>query len=187
VSVMFSGNGDLPSQTVPSLSLRCEEKGFKGVWFGETTLRDAGILSCLALVSTKTIEVGTSIVNVYTRSAGQLAMMAATLNEVGGGRFTLGVGASTPAIVAGWHGSKYDRPLLRVEETVRLLRLYFSGERFSYTGSFQSPVNARFKVDGSPRIAVAALNEKMIRLASRVADMVILNLYPISMIREAKR
>lgn len=187
VSMMFSGNGDLTTSQVPPLSVACEQKGFRGVWFGETTIRDAGILSALALASTRKIEVGTSIVNVYTRTPGQLAMLAATLNELGAGRFTLGVGASTPAIVTGWHGAKYEKPLLRVEETVKLLRLYLSGERFTYSGAFYSPSNARLRVAGGSKIAVAALNTKMIALASRLADRVILNLYPPDMIGEAKK
>ncbi len=187
VSIMFSGNGDLQVKDVPSLSAKCEERGFKGIWFGETTIKDAGILSSLALLSTKSIEVGTSIVNVYTRSAGQLAMMASTLNEIGSGRFTLGVGASTPAIVSGWHGLKYERPLLRVEETVKLLKLYFSGQRFSHVGYFQSPSNARLRCSSPPKIAVAALNEKMVQLAAKIADMLILNLYPPIMIGEARK
>lgn len=187
VSVIFSGNGDLHPAKVPSLAALCEEKGFRGVWFGETTLRDAGVLSCLALASTKRVEVGTSVVNVYTRTPGQLAMLASTLNELGGGRFTLGVGASTPAIVTGWHGVKYESPLLRVEETVRLLRLYLSGERFTYNGRFYSPANARLRVGANSKIAVAALNEKMVALASRLADRVILNLYPPDMVGEAKK
>lgn len=187
VSLIFSGNGDLSANQVPALSAACEEKGFRGVWFGETTVRDAGVLSSLALASTKRIEVGTSILNVYTRTPGQLAMLAATLNELGGGRFTLGVGASTPAIVSGWHGARYERPLKMVEESVKLLRMYLSGERFTYKGAFYSPTNARLRVAGPTKIAVAALNEKMIGLAGRVADRVILNLYPPDMIGEAKR
>jgi len=184
---MFSGNGDLPPSLVGKFSAASEERGFNGLWFGETTIRDAGVLSCLALNATKKIEVGTSIVNVYTRTPGQLAMLASTLNELGEGRFTLGVGASTPAIVSGWHGVDYEKPLLRVEETVKLLRLYFSGEKFSYKGSFASPNNARLKVQSTPRLALAALNEKMIGLASRLADRIILNLYPPSMIAEARK
>ncbi|MEM0121175.1 MAG: LLM class flavin-dependent oxidoreductase [Thermoprotei archaeon] len=187
VGLMFSGNGDLPVSAVSEISAAAEQKGFSGLWFGETTIRDAGVLSCLAISATKKVEVGTSIVNVYTRSPGQLAMLAATLNELSDGRFTLGLGASTPTIVSGWHGVPYEKPLLKVEETVKLLRLYFSGERFDYKGYFNSPSNARLRVKGTPRIALAALNEKMIGLASRLADRVILNLYPSSMIPEVLR
>ncbi len=187
VSIMFSGNGDLPPKLVGPLSAEAEKRGFRGLWFGETTIRDAGVLSCIALTSTSNVEVGTSIVNVYTRSPGQLAMLGSTLNEVGGGRFVLGIGASTPAIVTGWHGLAYDKPLQRVEETVRLLKLYFSGERFSYTGSYSSPQNARLKVQGAPPIALAALNNRMVGLAARVADRVILNLYPPDLVGDALR
>lgn len=178
IGMMFSGNADLTPAEAQELSKRAEEKGFAGVWIGETTLRDAAVLATLMSVSTRKVEVGTSIVNVYTRTPGQLAMLGATLNEVSGGRFILGLGASTPAIIEGWHGGAYSQPLKRVEETIKLLRMYFSGEKFDYSGVFYSPKNARLRAGKPPEIALAALNRKMTALGARVADRLIFNLNP---------
>jgi probable F420-dependent oxidoreductase len=185
VSIMLSGNGELDSRKVAETSHEAEEKGFGGLWIGETTLRDASVLSAVAACSTKEIQLGTSIVNVFTRTPGQLAMMAATINELSGGRFTLGLGVSTAAIVESWHGQSFNEPIRRLDETVRLLRLYFSGEKFSHHGEFYSTTNARLRLKPAPEIALAALNDYMIRKAAVIADRVILNLYPVGRIEHA--
>jgi 5,10-methylenetetrahydromethanopterin reductase len=185
VSIMLSGNGDLDSRKVADVSLQAERKGFDGLWFGETTLRDASVLVSVAACVTKKIQLGTSIVNVFTRAPGQLARMGATINELSGGRFTLGLGVSTAAVVEGWHGQRFSEPVQRLEETVRLLRQYYGGERFSHQGKFFSPMNARLRIKQAPRIALAALNDRMISKASTWGDRVILNLYPTERIEHA--
>jgi 5,10-methylenetetrahydromethanopterin reductase len=185
VSIMLSGNGDLDSRKVADVSLQAERKGFDGLWFGETTLRDASVLVSVAACVTKKIRLGTSIVNVFTRAPGQLARMGATINELSGGRFTLGLGVSTAAVVEGWHGQRFSEPVQRLEETVRLLRQYYGGERFSHQGKFFSPMNARLRIKQAPRIALAALNDRMISKASTWGDRVILNLYPTERIGHA--
>jgi probable F420-dependent oxidoreductase len=182
---MFSGNGELRSQRVPELSRKAEERGFNGVWFGETTLRDASVLATIAACSTEKVQIGTSIVNVFTRTPSQLALMAATLNEFSGGRFTLGLGVSTSAIVERWHGQPFQRPNHRLNETVKLLHEYFSGERFSHEGDYSSPKGARLRTGPAPKIALAALNDRMIARAAQVADRIILNLYPPTRVKHA--
>ena len=184
-SLMLSGNGELSSQRIPEISRRTEEKGFEGLWFGETTLRDASILATIAACSTKRIQLGTSIINVFTRTPSQLALLAASLNEFSGGRFTLGLGVSTGAIVENWHGQRYRMPIHRLEETVALLRQYFSGEKFGQEGRYSSPRGARLRVGVPPKIALAALNDKMIARAARLADRIILNLYPPQRVKHA--
>ena len=184
-SLMLSGNGELSSQRIPDISRQAEENGFDGLWFGETTLRDASILATIAACSTKRIQLGTSIVNIFTRTPSQLALLATTLNEFSGGRFTLGLGVSTAAIVDNWHGQKFQTPVHRLDETVSLLRRYFSGEKFSQEGSYSRPKGARLRTGPSPRIALAALNDKMIAKAARLADRIILNLYPFQRVKHA--
>jgi 5,10-methylenetetrahydromethanopterin reductase len=177
-SLMLSGNGELSSSAIPEISRHAEEKHFDGLWFGETTLRDATVLTTIAACSTKRIQLGTSIVNIFTRTPSQLALLAATLNEFSGGRFTLGLGVSTAAIVESWHGQRFQAPVHRLDETVTLLRNYFSGEKFSWEGTYSSPQSARLRTGPAPRIALAALNDKMIAKACKLADRIILNLYP---------
>jgi probable F420-dependent oxidoreductase len=182
---MFSGNGDLSSQDISKLSSEAENKGFDGLWFGETTVRDASVMATIAACSTEKISLGTSIVNVFTRSRGQLALMASMINEFSGGRFTLGLGVSTAAIIEKWHGQKCERPIQRLEETMHLLRQYYSGERFSHQGVYYSPENARLRTNPAPKIALAALNDRMIKKAASLADRVILNMCPTDRIKHA--
>jgi 5,10-methylenetetrahydromethanopterin reductase len=184
-SIMFSGNGELDSKRFAQISSEAEKRGFNGLWFGETTLRDASILATIAACNTKKAALGTSIVNVFTRSPSQLALMAATINEFSGGRFTLGLGVSTAAIVESWHGQRFDKPMLRLTETVQLLRKYFSGERFNHEGEYSSPTNARLRTLPAPKIALAALNDQMVARAAQVADRIILNLYPLDRVKHA--
>jgi probable F420-dependent oxidoreductase len=185
VSIMLSGNGELDSRRIADVSSQAERNGFDGFWIGETTLRDASVLATAAACATKKIQLGTSIVNVFTRTPGQLAMMGETLNELSAGRFTLGLGVSTAAIVEGWHGERFDKPVQRLDETVRLLRQYYSGARFTYEGRFYSPTSARLRTKFAPRIALAALNDQMIRKAAALGDRVVLNLYPPDRIEHA--
>jgi alkanesulfonate monooxygenase SsuD/methylene tetrahydromethanopterin reductase-like flavin-dependent oxidoreductase (luciferase family) len=142
---MLSGNGELSSLRIPEMSREAEQKGFDGLWFGETTLRDVSVLATIAACATRKIQLGTSIVNVFTRTPSQLALLGATLNEFSGGRFTLGLGVSTAAIVESWHGQRFQEPMQRLDETVKLLRQYFSGERFTHQGVYSSPTNARLR------------------------------------------
>jgi probable F420-dependent oxidoreductase len=182
---MLSGNGELSSANIPEISREAEERGFDGLWFGETTLRDASLLATIAACSTKKIQLGTSIVNVFTRTPSQLALLGATLNEFSGGRFTLGLGVSTAAIIESWHGLPFQKPNHRLDETVLLLRQYFSGEKFSHQGLYSSPTGARLRTRLPPKIALAALNDRMIMKAAQLADRVILNLYPTTRVRHA--
>jgi probable F420-dependent oxidoreductase len=184
-SIMLSGNGEIASLRIPKVSQEVEGKGFGGLWFGETTVRDASVLATIAACSTTRLPIGTAIVNVFTRSPSQLALLGATLNEFSGGRFTLGLGVSTAAIVQGWHGQTFSKPMRRLEETVKLIRQYFSGEKFSHQGAYYSPLNARLRIRPTPKIALAALNDGMVKIASKLSDRVILNLYPTDRIKHA--
>ena len=183
---MLSGNGVMQSRLVPEIAATIERNGFTGLWFGETTIRDASIQAAIAACATRKIQLGTSILNVFTRSPSQLALLGTTLNEFSEGRFTLGLGVSTAAIVESWHGIKFERPMGRVEETVGMLRHYLSGEKFSVQGRYSSPVNARLRSCLPPKIALAALNDRMIRKAAMLGDRVILNLCPVERIAHAR-
>jgi alkanesulfonate monooxygenase SsuD/methylene tetrahydromethanopterin reductase-like flavin-dependent oxidoreductase (luciferase family) len=72
-----------------------------------------------------------------------------------------------------------------LDETVLLLRQYFSGEKFSHDGTYSSPRGARLRAAPPPKIALAALNDMMIRRAAKLADRIILNLYPIRHVKHA--
>ena len=93
------GHGLSPSEIVLGVK-RSEEYGFDFAWISESTGIDA--ISVLGSIAgeTKRIELGSGIVNVYSRTPAQIAMSAVTIDELSGGRFTLGVGASSKNVVA---------------------------------------------------------------------------------------
>ena len=91
----------------------------------------------LALASTWTdqLRLGTAIVSAFTRGPALLAMSAAALAEAAPGRFVLGLGAASPAIVQSWNGIDFDRPYLHTRDVLRILRVALAGGRWTVDGS----------------------------------------------------
>lgn len=92
-------------------------------------------LGYLAAKTTK-LEIASGILNIYSRTPALLAMTAAGLDYVSGGRFTLGIGASGPQVVEGFHGVKYDAPLGRSREVVEICRKVWRRESGAYDGLY---------------------------------------------------
>ena len=152
---------------------RAEAAGYTDLWTGETSGPDGFTPLALAAAWTTEIRLGTGVVGVFQRGPALLAQQAAALAEASGGRFVLGIGASSDRIVEGWNGIPFERPLSKVDETVEFLRPALAGERTS-TG---------FKVETTPPpvpIVLAALRGKMLRLAVEKADGAFTNFLPIS-------
>ncbi len=153
------------------------------VWIPETWGMEG--FAVLAAVSQRSRchTIGSSILNVYSRSPAVLAMGTATLDTLSGGRFILGLGASSPAIVTGLHGSKYVQPVQRVREHVQIIRQYLSGDRIDYDGDIYQLQGFSLMVK-PPRIRVpiylAAVNQRMVDLTWEIADGIIFYLRPIA-------
>ena len=132
-------------------------------------------------------RLGSSIINVYSRSPSLVAMGAVTADALSGGRLILGIGASSRPIVESLHGISYDSPLERVREYVKVLRLACSGERIDHAGRLFSLSGFRLLVrpvrEQIP-IYLAAVGPQMISLASDAADGAILYLRPLGGIAE---
>jgi alkanesulfonate monooxygenase SsuD/methylene tetrahydromethanopterin reductase-like flavin-dependent oxidoreductase (luciferase family) len=115
----------------------------------------------------------TGIVSAYTRAPGILAQTAAALADLSNGRFVLGLGASSNVIVEQWNGIPFERPLAKVRETVEWLRPVLAGGR--------SP--SGFKLTSPPAepvpIVLAALRDRMLRLAAQVSDGAFTNFLPL--------
>ncbi|MFB6069641.1 MAG: LLM class flavin-dependent oxidoreductase [Halanaeroarchaeum sp.] len=106
-----------------------EDLGYDSAWMVELWGNDA-IAELGALAErTERIELGTAIVNVFSRSPAVLAMAAASLSSLSDGRFTLGTGVSTPKVVEDLHGLEYDRPVRQAHETIEVLTEYLRSER----------------------------------------------------------
>ena len=115
------------------------------------------------------------------------AMAATTLDMLSGNRTIIGLGTSTAAIVENWHGLKFERPVSRMREYIECLRLMASGEKVNYSGKFFKVNN--FKILHQPKrkqvpIFVAAVNKKMVSLASELADGVLLYMRPLEELKK---
>jgi coenzyme F420-dependent oxidoreductase len=168
---------------------RCaDQAGVESVWIPEAWGRDAFLALAAVAQVTDHVKLGTGIVNVYSRSPATLAMGAATLDELSKGRAILGVGSSGPGVVERWHGIRYERPLTRVRETVGIVRLALSGATTDFRGTFFHVSGFRLAMDHPKRtipIYIAALGPKMLRLAGKIADGVLLYLCSLSVIPNA--
>lgn len=149
-----------------------EEQGYDRSWIGESWGRDAVSLVTLMASATDRIGVGTSILPVYTRTPSLAGQTAATLQEISDERFRVGLGPSGPAVIEGWHGVDFDRPLRRTREFVEIVKTVTRGDVVDYDGEFFQL--SGFRIRSNPPapvpVDVAALGSKMVELAGRFAD-----------------
>ncbi len=156
-----------------SYARRAESDGYEQVWLPETWGRDGVTVLTVLAERTDTVGLGSSILPVYSRSPALIGQTAATLQEVSGGRYRLGVGPSGPAVIEGWHGVEFDRPLRRTRESVEIAKRVLSGERVEYDGEIFSLSGFRLRgepPEPAPPVDVAGLGPKAVELAGRFAD-----------------
>ncbi len=154
-----------------------ERLGYTDAWTAEVNGSDAFTpISAIAAWAEK-LRFGTAIANIYTRTPMLLAMNAAATADAAPGRFCLGLGTSSPAIVEKWNGVPLLNPLSRMRNTIVFLRRVLAGEKVSMSiDSFQMQgTRLARKPEQTPPIFVAALREKMLALAGELADGVIIN------------
>jgi probable F420-dependent oxidoreductase len=152
---------------------RAEAAGYTDVWSGETNGPDGFTPLAFAAAWTESLRLGTGVVGVFQRGPAILAQQAAALADGSGGRFALGIGASSDRIVEGWNGIPFEKPLTKVEETLDFLRPALAGERTANGFKLESP-------PPPVPIILAALRGKMLRLAVEKADGAFSNFLPIS-------
>ncbi|MFT5012002.1 MAG: F420-dependent oxidoreductase-like protein [Patiriisocius sp.] len=105
-----------------------ESLGYDSVWTAEAYGSDAVTPATWILANTNKIKVGTAIMQMPGRSPAMTAMTAMTLNQLSNGRFILGLGASGPQVVEGWHGQAYGRPVTRIKEYVSIVKQIMARE-----------------------------------------------------------
>ena len=108
--------------------------GYDSFWLPEAWERES--FSTLAEIAARTDHIGlaTGIINVFSRSPALIAMGAATIDEISGGRFRLGLGTSGARVVEDLHGVRYEKPLTRLREAVEIIRKLLSAERLDFDG-----------------------------------------------------
>jgi probable F420-dependent oxidoreductase len=151
-----------------------EAAGYTDLWSGETNGPDGFTPLALAAAWTEKPRLGTGIVGVIQRGRALLAQEAAALADASGGRFVLGIGASSDRIVEAWNAMPFERPLSQVSETIDFLRKALAGERADGGFKLERPPDAEIP------IVVAALRGKMLRLAVDKGDGAFTNFLPLA-------
>ena len=123
--LLLSGLGEIDPVEV---AVEAESMGYESVWLPELWGESSPVVATAIAENTDRIDVGTAIVNVYSRTPAVLAMTAVTLAERSEDRFVLGVGTSTRKAIEDLHGADFDRPVRRAHETVELVRRFTRGE-----------------------------------------------------------
>ena len=156
------------------------------IWVPETWgMENFSMLVTVSQIA-KNSKIGSSIVNIYSRTPALIAMGAVTIDTLSDGRLVLGLGTSSEPIVQDWHGLEFNGPVQRMREYVDIIRLITSGKRVDYAGKFFKLKNFTLLIK-PPRknipIYIAAVNKKMIDLCWEIADGVIFYLRPLAEIK----
>lgn len=158
--------------------LEAEKLGVDSVWVGETWGTDAVTPLAYLAARTSRINLGTSIMQVGTRSPALIAMTAVSLAGLSDDRFLLGLGNSGPQVIEGWHGVRFNPPLARLRETVDIVRMALRGERVTHAGKvYQLPLpdseGRALKLGAEPRtvpIYLATLGPRSLEVTGAIAD-----------------
>ena len=173
-------NNDLPPADYIALARAAERHGLDQVWISnDLFLRAAPVLLTAVVQATATIEVGAGIMNPHTVHPAELAMLAATLDELSGGRFNLGLGAGA-ADFLGWVGIEDARPAATMRETIVAIRAWLSGTPVPAGRFVREPAAAslRFTPRRVTPIYLGAMGPAMLRLAGELADGALPLLFP---------
>lgn len=170
------------ARTSVELAQRAEgDWGYEAIWMAETAGPDSFTLAGAVLQATSQLTLGTAIVPVYNRTPAVLAMSAGTLGQLAPGRFILGLGSSSHAIIGDWNGVPFEAPLGTVRDSVAILRQALAGEKTDYEGERLRSKGFRMGcVPPQPvPIYLAALREKMLNLAGEIGEGLIINFQPV--------
>jgi F420-dependent oxidoreductase-like protein len=164
---------------------RFEKAGLDMVWIAEAYGFDGPSLMGYVAATTSTIQIAAGILPIYTRTPTLLAQTAAGIDALSDGRFQMGLGASGPQVIEGWHGLPYDKPLTRTREIIDICRkIWKREEKLTYDGrAYQLPLpegqgtglGKPLKIIYHPLrpsipIWVASLGPKNVEMTAEVAD-----------------
>jgi F420-dependent oxidoreductase-like protein len=163
-----------------ALVREAERLGYDSAWAAEAYGSDAATVLAWLAAQTTTINLGAAIFQIPARSPAMTAMTAATLDQLSGGRFRLGLGLSGPQVAEGWHGQRYARPLARTRDYLAVVRLALERRRVAYQGeTLQLPLpdgpGKPLKLTISPVQArlplyLAAMGPRNLALAGELGD-----------------
>jgi len=160
---------------------RAEDLGYESIWIAETGGPDPFVLAAAVAQVTKRVRIGLAVSPVYIRTPATIAAAAGTVSQLAPGRFILGLGASSHAIVGNWHGIPFRKPLARVRETVTAVRGMLAGQKVALDGETLRTHGFRLMVPPAAPVPiyVGALRPAMLELAGEIGDGVAVNLLPV--------
>ncbi|ETX08767.1 LLM class flavin-dependent oxidoreductase [Candidatus Entotheonella palauensis] len=174
LSIGFNWQGPLDYDVACRRVRMADENGIDTVWVAEAWGRDCFTILAILARETERIQLGTGIVNTYSRTPAALAQHFATLDEVSNGRMIIGLGTSGHRVIEHWHGVPFQPPLTRLREYVDILRIIFSGEPLRYEGkvfNLQRGFRLRFTpVRTELPIYIASLTPKSVAQTAAIAD-----------------
>ncbi len=187
LKIGFSIGSLLQTKNVVEFSSNIDKlEHIDSIWVPESWGKEA--FSTLGAISqvTSNVKIGTSIINIYSRTPATIAMGAISIDKLSNNRMIIGLGASTASIVENLHGLKYSDPIERMKEYIQSIRsLIRSEEKTSYDGKIVKINN--FKILEKSRaqipIYIAAVNKKMIHIGLKYADGLLFYLRPINEIK----
>ena len=158
------------------------ETNIDSIWIPETWGMEN--FSMLGAVSseTKSQKIGSSIINIYSRSPSTISMGAATTDILSNGRLILGLGTSSVPIVEDFHGNEFETPVQRMREYIEIIRLSLSKKQINYSGKIFNLKNFTLLIKPKRQsipIYLAAINQRMVNLAWELGDGVIFYLRPL--------
>ncbi|WP_262012267.1 LLM class F420-dependent oxidoreductase [Micromonospora sp. Mcm103] len=160
-----------------------EQDGLDVVWVSEAYGFDAPTVMGYLAARTSRVHIGSAILPIFSRTPALLAQTAAGLDAMSGGRAILGLGASGPQVIEGWHGVAYDRPLARTREVIDICRRVWRRETLTNDGLYRLPLppgegtglGKPLKILTHPvrdriPIHVASLGDRNVRMTAEIAD-----------------
>ncbi|HEX2176094.1 MAG TPA: LLM class F420-dependent oxidoreductase [Nocardioidaceae bacterium] len=181
LSMPLSYSGD-PKEAVEQV-VGLEKAGLDVVWVAEAYGFDSPTLMGYLAAKTESITIGSAILNIYSRTPALIAQTAAGLDYVSDGRAVLGIGASGPQVIEGWHGVPYAKPLGRTREIVDIVRRALRREVLTNDGIVTLPLPAEagtglgkplkmltHPVRDSVPVYIASLGQKSVQATAEIAD-----------------
>lgn len=156
-------------ELIVELAVLAEQCGYDRVSIGEGWTFEAHLVLSEIGARTERLELVSSVVSVYSRSAGTIAMSAGTLAQQTGGRYVLGLGASSETLTEGFHDLDYVAPAAHLRRSIEQTRALLRGERHEIERDARA---LRLGIEAVPRVPiyVAALAPRALRLAGELAD-----------------
>jgi probable F420-dependent oxidoreductase len=180
----------LPVSGLVDVARQAEALGYDRVWAAEAGTNDAFALLTACAGATERIGLATGVVPIFTRTPSLMAASAATLQDVCDGRFTLGLGVSSPAVVTAWNAVAWDRPVARIREYAGLVAELLAGAKVSREGGLY-PVRGYqlmlHRPDPPPSLVLGALGPTMLDVAGEVSASALLNFVGVPAVPEAIR